>query len=122
MVAEINYIATIANELAGNPDRPVFIKTSSPSSPARANFKVTLGLIPDFTYEGGDGFKAGPVTDGKPAQKGGMLTGDIITAINGKKISNIYEYMSRLGELKAGDVIQVDIRRDGQAMKLTIKL
>lgn len=122
MVAEVNYIATIAKELASSPYRPEFIKTASPSSPARANFKVTLGLIPDFTYEAGDGFKVGPVTDGKPAQKGGMLSGDIITAINGRKISNIYEYMSRLGELKVGDVIQVDVRRDGQAMKLTIKL
>ncbi len=122
MVSEINYIATIANELAGKSGRPEFIRTSSPSSPARANFKVTLGLIPDFTYEVGDGFKVGPVTDGKAAQKGGMLSGDIITAINGKKISNIYDYMSRLGELKTGDIILVDIRRDGQAMKLTIKL
>ncbi|MFA5850089.1 MAG: M28 family peptidase [Bacteroidales bacterium] len=122
MVAEINYISSIINELASNSYKPEFIKTASPSSPARANFKVTLGLIPDFTYEVGDGFKVGPVTDGKPAQKGGMLSGDIITAINEKKISNIYEYMSRLGELKAGDIIQVDIRREGQAMKLTIKL
>ena len=42
------------------------------------------------------------VTKGKPAYKGGMLKGDIITAIEGKKVGNIYEYMNRLKTLEAG--------------------
>jgi len=122
MVSVTNFITTIAYDIAKSGEILSYRKIGAPSTPARASFKVTLGLIPDFTYEVGDGFKAGPVTDGKPAQMGGMLTGDIITAINSKKVSNIYDYMARLGELKAGDKIVVDVRRDGKEIKLTIQL
>ena len=88
----------------------------------RTSFKVTLGLIPDFTYDKGDGFKVGPVTEGKPAHKAGMQQGDIITAVNSKKVNNIYEYMSRLSELKSGERVVVDIRREGRELKLIIQL
>ncbi len=81
-----------------------------------------MGLIPDFTYDNGDGFKVGPVTEGKPAYRAGMQQGDIITAINSKKVNNIYEYMSRLSELKSGDKVAVDIRRGGKELKLIIQL
>jgi len=122
MVSVTNFVATIALNIATSNEIPTYKKISASSSPGRASFKITLGLIPDFTYEVGDGFKAGAVTEGKPAQIGGMLTGDLITAINSKKVSNIYDYMARLGELKAGDKIVVDVRRDGKDIKLTIQL
>jgi len=122
MVSVTNFISTIALNVATSSETPTYKKISVSQSPGRASFKVTLGLIPDFTYEVGDGFKAGSVTDGKPAQTGGMLTGDLITAINSKKVSNIYDYMARLGELKLGDIIIVYVRRDGKDIKLTIQL
>ncbi len=122
MVALTDYITSLVYTIAKSNMVPDYRKINTPVSKARGSFKVTLGLIPDFTYDVGDGFKVGPVTDGKPAQRGGMVTGDIITAINSKKVSNIYDYMARLGELKKGDTIEVNVRRDGQEIKLTIQL
>ncbi|MFA6334679.1 MAG: M28 family peptidase [Bacteroidales bacterium] len=122
LVYVTNFITSIAYNIASSGEVPDYRKINAPATPSMASFKVTLGLIPDFTYEVGDGFRAGPVTEGKPAQIGGMLTGDIITAINSKKVSNIYDYMARLGELKKGDKIVVDVRRDGKEIKLTIQL
>jgi S1-C subfamily serine protease len=101
---------------------PSYIKTEAPVSPGRQSFKVTLGVIPDFTYEKGDGFRIGTVTEGRAASKAGLKEGDIITLMKGKKINNIYDYMSSLGELNAGERIDIEIIRDGQKILLTINL
>ncbi len=85
-------------------------------------FKVTLGIMPDFTNIQENGLGVDGVREGTPAGNGGMKKGDIITAINGKPVGNIYEYMFRLKELKPGDTITVDIIRNKQRMVLLIQL
>lgn len=101
---------------------PVYQKSEAPVSSARRSFKVTLGVIPDFTYEKGDGFRVGSVTDGRPAQIAGMKEGDVIINMNTKKINNIYDYMSALGDLKQGSQVQVIIRRGLSEITLQIHL
>ncbi|WP_346857613.1 M20/M25/M40 family metallo-hydrolase [uncultured Draconibacterium sp.] len=85
-------------------------------------FKVTLGVMPDFAGLEKRGMRIDGVTKGKPAYNGGMLKGDIITAIDGKKVGNIYEYMSRLKTLEAGETITVDVLRDDKPTVLIIQL
>ncbi len=116
-----DFITALIENIDKNQSEIRYISIPPPVS-NRTTFKVTLGLIPDFTYDNGDGFKVGPVTEGKPAYRAGMQQGDIITAINSKKVNNIYEYMSRLSELKSGDKVAVDIRRGGKELKLIIQL
>ena len=117
-----DFVTTVVKYIATSSKIPEYQKVAAPSSPGRASFKITLGLIPDFTYEKGDGFRVGSVTDGKPAQKGGMLTGDIITSINSKNVSNIYDYMARLGELKVGEKVEIKLMRDEKEITLHIEL
>ena len=45
------------------------------------SFKVTLGIMPDYTWEG-EGVHVDGVTDGKPASKAGILKGDIIKILD----------------------------------------
>lgn len=92
------------------------------STHKRANLKVTLGVIPDFTYEKGDGFRIGPVSQGRPAHKAGLQEGDIITKIGDNKINNIYDYMSSLGDLQKGQIIKVVIIRDSKELVKEINL
>jgi S1-C subfamily serine protease len=51
-----------------------------------------------------------------------MKKGDIITAINGKDVRNIYDYMSRLADLKTGQKVKVTINRDDDEMELILEL
>ena len=51
-----------------------------------------------------------------------MKKGDVITAINGKNVRNIYDYMTRLANLKAGQKVKVTINRDDDEMELTLEL
>ena len=85
-------------------------------------FKVTLGIMPDYAGMEKRGMRIDAVTKGKPADKGGMKKGDIITAIDGKKVGNIYDYMSRLQTLESGQTISVDVLRDNNEIVLIIQL
>ena len=85
-------------------------------------YKVTLGIMPDFAGMEKRGLRIDAVTKGKPAYNGGMKKGDIITAIEGKKVGGIHDYMSRLQALEAGSIITVDIIRNDEHTVLLIQL
>ena len=84
--------------------------------------KVTLGIMPDFAGSEKSGLRIDGVTKDGPADKGGMKKGDIITSINGMKVGNIYEYMSRLQKLKHGMTVNVEVLRNGKTEILIIQL
>lgn len=83
---------------------------------------VTLGIMPDFAGVIKNGLRADFVTPGKPAALGGMKKGDIITAINGRTVNNIQDYMFRMGQLKHGQTISVEVTRDDKKVVLVIQL
>jgi len=83
---------------------------------------VTLGIMPDFAGNIKNGLRADFVTPGKPGALGGMMKGDIITAISGKTVNNIQDYMFRMGKHKHGETISVEILRDGKKEVLLIQL
>jgi aminopeptidase YwaD len=85
-------------------------------------FKVTLGIMPDFTSTTETGLGVGGVKKDGPAFKGGILKGDVITAIDGKQINDIYDYMNRLKKLQPGQRISVDILRGDKKEILIIQL
>jgi hypothetical protein len=85
-------------------------------------FKVTLGIMPDFTSTTETGLGVGGVKKDGPAFKGGILKGDVITAIDGKQINDIYDYMNRLKKLQPGQRISVDIMRGDKKEILIIQL
>jgi len=84
--------------------------------------KVTLGIMPDFAGVEKRGLRADLVIEGKTADRAGMENGDIITAIDGKEISGIYDYMDRMSECRPGETITVEILRDEQKKVLMVQL
>jgi aminopeptidase YwaD len=84
--------------------------------------KVVLGIMPDFAGTETKGLRVDGVTKGGPADLGGMKKGDIIITLNGMKVGNIYEYMSRLAKLKPGQTISVEVIRDGKTEILIVQL
>ncbi len=84
--------------------------------------KVTFGIMPDFAGLEKRGLRIDAVTKDKPAFKAGMKKGDIITAINGKKVGGIHDYMSRLQSLEKGQTVSVDIIRDEKETVLIVQL
>lgn len=60
------------------------------------------------------------VADDSPAQKAGIKANDIITAVNGKKISSSDELQSTVSESKKGDVLTLTVYRQGQTLEIKI--
>lgn len=120
----VRYVYSIAKDVDGMSSRPLFVKVQS-AAPAGGGdtrgFRVTLGVVPDYgaTVEG---MKIGGVRPGAPADKAGMKAGDVIVKMGGKKIMNIYDYMGVLGELKAGDSVEVEVEREGKLVKMTAQM
>ena len=78
--------------------------------------------MPDFASSDNKGLKVELVLKGKPAEKGGLKNGDIIVAINGKPVTNIQDYMFRLNQLKAKDIVGVTVLRKGEKLELVVNL
>ena len=119
----MDYSFALVQEVANRNDKLTFQEAGSKYQRSRGGrFKVTLGIMPDYAGLEKRGMRVDAVTKGKPAYKGGIKKGDIITAIEGKKVGNIYDYMNRLQSLEAGQTITVDILRDNKETVLIIQL
>ncbi len=85
------------------------------------NMKVTLGIVPDMVSNDNNGLRVDGVRKGGPADGAGIIKGDRIITIDGQPVTNIYDYMARLGKLKAGQVATVEIIREGAKMILIVQ-
>jgi S1-C subfamily serine protease len=123
MVEVVNLIEMAAISLINADERPEFTEAGPKQrNTSRRGFKVTFGIMPDFTSNDTDGLGVGGVTKGGPAEAAGMKKGDKITGINGLSVGTIYDYMNRLRQLKPGQRVNVDILRDGEPMFLIVEL
>lgn len=115
------FVYALVRDIGTMDPRPRFARTQSVSQMGGGDsrgFSVTLGIVPDYT-EGSQGMKIGGLRPGGPAEKCGLKSGDVIVKMAGKKVLSIYDYMGILGELKAGEVVDVEALRDGQVMTFT---
>jgi Peptidase family M28/PDZ domain/PA domain len=124
MVNIASIVFNMGSRLASGSERLKF-KESGPKVETGRSMRrkgVTLGIMPDFAGSIKNGLRADFVTPGKPGALGGMKKGDIITAISGKTVNNIQDYMFRMGKHKHGETISVEVLRDGKKEVLLIQL
>ncbi|HAH49923.1 MAG TPA: hypothetical protein DCL80_01070 [Balneola sp.] len=81
----------------------------------------TLGVLPDYGYEG-EGMKITGVTKGRAAANAGVQGGDIIVGIAGEELADIYAYMGMLNKLKKGQLTTITVLRDGKEMTIDLQL
>jgi aminopeptidase YwaD len=116
-----NYVFDIALTIDQNEKRPDYVKVSEPTNRGMTHSKVSVGTVPEFGYNG-SGYKLSGVTEGGPAAKAGMKGGDIIIKFGQKTIGNIYDFMSAMGDYKAGDKVDVVVLRDGKEITFSVEL
>ncbi len=89
--------------------------------PTRSNtedtprFRVTLGIMPDYTFEG-EGVHIDGVSEGKPAARAGLQRGDCIIALGDTDVHNVREYMQALSKFQKGDKTTVKFVRSGEVL------
>ncbi|MBN2655666.1 MAG: Do family serine endopeptidase [Spirochaetales bacterium] len=85
---------------------------------------VTIGNPPaeGIDLNGETGAFTGNIFAGSPAEKGGLLPGDLITAVDGQKVDSSDQLQRLIGTLPPGREISLDIIRLGRKQNLRIRL
>lgn len=96
-----------------------FSKTRDKQATA-STFSVTLGIMPDYTFDG-VGVRVDGVSDNRPAQKAGIKAGDVILSIGENKTTSLESYMQALGKFKKGDKTTVTYARSGQTLSSAVE-
>jgi Predicted aminopeptidases len=101
---------------SSNKGKLAFQKTRETGSMTAARFSVTLGIMPDYTFSGG-GIRVDGVSDGRPAQKAGIQTGDIIVQLGEYSTDSMETYMQALSKFKKGDLTKVKYKRGNELLE-----
>lgn len=111
--------ATIINELANLNEPLQFTPTDfeQESRPVRLN--VTMGIMPGYNSDN-KGLEVEGVTKGKPAEKAGIVKGDLILRIGDYPIRNIRDYMEALAQYELGDTAPVQIMRAEKILEISV--
>ena len=114
------YILALIEELDGE-GKLAFTKTKDEKESRRAaDYKVTLGVMPDYVFQG-QGLKIDGVMDGRTAAKAGIQDGDIVIKMGGIKIKDIYAYMDELAKYESGDKTTVVVKRGEEEIQLEVE-
>ena len=114
---------TVALYLALTPKPLTPENTASPAAEAgpRTERKVTIGIIPDFTYNE-SGVRLGGVAPGSPAQHAGMRQGDVIVRAGTAHVVTLKDLSDVLKTAKPGDRLPVGFLRSGRKMEATLEV
>jgi uncharacterized iron-regulated protein len=96
-----------------------FVWITKPTPPEKK--KPRIGVILK-TKEDAKGLVIDKVLPGSPAEKGGLLPGDQLTAVEGIEIKDVKEIHHALSEKGWGNNISFTITREGNKKEITISL
>jgi len=116
-LAVIKYMYHVV-EQTNKMGRLSFLKTREPKMDGK-HFTVTLGIMPDYSFEG-KGVRADGIIDGKAAQKAGLLTGDVIIKLGDFSCTDLNTYMNALSTYRKGDAATVTVLRGGKEMTFAV--
>ena len=87
----------------------------------RSGFSTWFGSVPNYAWD-----KAGVLIDGtsagSPAEKAGLLKGDVLVRMDDLELKDIYDFMWVLQTKKPGDIVQVRYLRDGHEESVPVTL
>ncbi|MGY8909702.1 MAG: M28 family peptidase [Flavobacteriales bacterium] len=112
-----DYIFNIITDLDNN-GKIAFRKTKNESEDT-PRFKVGLGVIPDYLFDG-KGMRIDGISEDKPAQKAGLKKGDIVIKLGDSLVTNMMSYMRALSIFEEGSSTKVVVKRGNEEVEKEI--
>lgn len=112
-----NYIFSIIKDLDSQKKLP-FKKTKNESEVV-PDFKVTLGVVPDYLFSG-KGMRIDGVSEDKPAQKAGLQKGDVVVKMGEHEVTDMMSYMKSLSKFEKGQTAIVIVDRGGELKEVEV--
>ena len=107
----VDYSFGLISQL-NNEGKLKFTKTKDEST-VTPDFKVTLGIMPDYLFDG-KGMRIDGVSEGRPAFKADMEAGDVVIKMGELEVMDMMSYMKALGAFEPGQTVDVVIKRNGK--------
>jgi len=92
-----------------------------PQRPERSRPKGS-GYLGTTIEEAKEGVKVTYVTPGSPADDADLKENDLLTKLNGKKVADRDDFLSRIWQRRPGDKVKITVLRDGKEMELEVVL
>lgn len=116
-VQVMRFIAAEASDADKGPVRILHRINAAEADPNRGWLGVALGESMEV-----EGVRIENVVKDSPAQEAGLLTGDIVTAVNGEPVEGISGLSKMIRELGPDSQVTFAVDRDGQLLNLTATL
>lgn len=113
-----SYIYDIISDL--NDDGKLAFQKTKSERASVPRFKVGLGVVPDYLYDG-EGMRIDGVSEDKPAQKAGLQKGDIVIQLGDSLITDMMSYMRALSVFDKGDKTKAIVDRNGKKVTTEIQ-
>jgi serine protease Do len=84
--------------------------------------EITPELARQFQLENEEGSLVADVVEGSPAEKAGILRGDVIIEFNGKKVSEPHNLRNAVASTPPEAIVELKIIRDGSIETITVTL
>ncbi len=118
-VKVLNLVYEFVTVIDSRPEKPDLIKAKEEKQQTMRGFKVTLGIIPDYS-DAVEGLQILGVKAGGPGENAGLQKGDIIKKMGSHVIKNIYDYTYALGDFKKGDETEIVVKRGDEELTLKV--
>ncbi|HXU45606.1 MAG TPA: PDZ domain-containing protein [Thermoanaerobaculia bacterium] len=80
--------------------------------------ELTPELLEHFGVKGDHGILVSRIDPGSPAEKAGVLVGDIVTEVAGEPIDSPWAIRRQIRAKEAGEQVALDLWRDGRPLKV----
>lgn len=106
-----DYIFEIMSDLDDN--GTLAFRTTKNESEETPRFKVGLGVVPDYLYDG-EGMRIDGTREDTPAFNAGLQKGDIVVKLGDSTITDMMSYMRALSVFDKGDKSTVVVKRNDE--------
>lgn len=114
-----DFIFNIIGDLNGKL-KLAFTKTKEDEAGSTPRYKISLGVIPDYLYDG-KGMRIEGVKEDRPAVKAGIRSGDVVVGIGEVEVTDMKTYMTGLSGLEEGKKTVVKVRRGEKVLEFDVQ-
>jgi hypothetical protein len=116
MISE--YIFDIIKDL--DDDEKLAFRTTKNESEETPRFKVGLGVVPDYLYDG-EGMRIDGTREDTPAFAAGLQKGDIVLKLGDSAVTDMMSYMRALSVFNKGDETTITVTRGEEIIEAVVK-
>ena len=113
-----SYILEVISDLDDNGE--LAFRTTKNESEETPRFKVGLGVVPDYLYDG-EGMRIDGTREDTPAYAAGLQKGDVVLKLGDSTVTDMMSYMRALSVFEKGDEAAISVKRGEQILEKTVK-